>query len=97
MLNPPHAPTVAQTTANGPLLSLLLTSLPSVILSHFPHSLFFLKYAKDGGSNPPQNSGSLVHAAISQKRTIFSGTTVITPDVTKLCGMQWRRQAVSVI
>jgi hypothetical protein len=61
-------------------------------MSHFPHSLFFLKYVKHGGSNPPQNSGSLVHGTISQKTTIFIGTTVITPDVLKPCGIQQRRQ-----
>jgi hypothetical protein len=88
---------MAQTTANGPLLVLPLPSLPNVILSHFPHSFLFLKYAKDGDSNAPQNSGSVVHGAISQKRTIFIGITVITPNVIKLCGMQRRRWAVSVI
>ena len=42
LLTPLYDPTMAQSTANGLLLALFLLSLPRVILSHFPHSLFFL-------------------------------------------------------
>lgn len=38
LLTPLYAPTMAQSTANGLLLALLLLSLPSVILSHFPQA-----------------------------------------------------------
>jgi hypothetical protein len=54
LLNPLHTPTVAQTPMNAPLLALPLTSLPSVILSYYPHRLFFLKYAKDGVAIHPR-------------------------------------------